>query len=282
MSYSLNKIKVMGRVMKSGRKAALNRARVRKHRSLKESISIHNRYIYDKILNENNNGICGEIFDNFESINVSQNDESKIDTATEIRDKLKYWCSHHQVTASAMNDLLCLLRFAGLRFLPKDCRTLMGTPTNVPIHSLTNGKIWYNGVKTCLETALNKISSDMSITLDWNFDGLPIAKSSNMQFWPILASIRGIDLCNSSRDKIQFINMICFVEIPSISPMIIAIWCGLSKPILNEYIELLVSELESIIPNGIFISGYHIQVGFGRVQCDTPARSQMKGMMEES
>lgn len=71
-------------------------------------------------------------------------------------------------------------------------------------------------------------------------------------------------------------------ELPIISPMVVAIWCGPSKPCLNEYIELLVSELESIIPTGIFIRDYHIEIKFGRVICDTPARCHMKGDFELS
>lgn len=59
--------------------------------------------------------------------------------------------------------------------------------------------------------------------------------------------------------------------------MVIAIWCGSSKPVLNEYIELLVSELETILSSGIFANGHNIKIKFGRILCDTPARSQMKG-----
>lgn len=69
-----------------------------------------------------------------------------------------------------------------------------------------------------------------------------------------------------------------FVELPNISPMVVGIGCGNSKPVLNEYIEPLVSELEFILPTGIFIKGHHVEIEFGRVECDTPARCQMKGI----
>lgn len=67
-------------------------------------------------------------------------------------------------------------------------------------------------------------------------------------------------------------------ELPNISPMVIGIWCGISKPNLNEYIGLLVSELESILSTGIFVKNHHVTVKFGRVVCDTPARCLMKGV----
>lgn len=60
--------------------------------------------------------------------------------------------------------------------------------------------------------------------------------------------------------------------------MVIAIWCGITKPKLNEYLEMLVAELESILSTGIFIKNYHIAIKFGRVVCDTPARSFIKGI----
>lgn len=62
--------------------------------------------------------------------------------------------------------------------------------------------------------------------------------------------------------------------------MVIAIWSGTSKPNVNEYIELLVAELESILPTGIIIKDHHVAIKFGRVVCDTPARSLMKGTVE--
>lgn len=59
--------------------------------------------------------------------------------------------------------------------------------------------------------------------------------------------------------------------------MVIAIWSGISKPNLNEYIGFLVAELESVLSNGIFVKNHHVTVEFGRVLCDTPARCHMKG-----
>lgn len=174
------------KVKKTDFKAVKNRARVEKHRSWKKRKDIHEKYIRDQIYDEDD--VCdSEIFEN-----DSNGNNFEIDKATEISDKLKYWSVHHRITAMAMNDLLSVLRCAGLAYLPKDSRTLMDTPINVPIHTLSKGKLWYNGVKTCLEHALDGISCNMHVTLDWNFDGLPVAKSSNMQFWPILSSIRGM------------------------------------------------------------------------------------------
>lgn len=64
--------------------------------------------------------------------------------------------------------------------------------------------------------------------------------------------------------------------------MVIAIWSGISKPKVNEYIELLIGELQSILPTGLIIKGHHVAIKFGRVVCDTPARSLMKGTTVEN
>lgn len=77
--------------------------------------------------------------------------------------------------------------------------------------------------------------------------------------------------------SIKYNILKCFAELPEISPLVVAIWYGASKPILNEYIQPLVSELKSIIPTGIYVNGHHVKIKFGLVICDTPARSLMKG-----
>lgn len=59
--------------------------------------------------------------------------------------------------------------------------------------------------------------------------------------------------------------------------MIIAIWHGSSKPILNEYLKDLVAELEDIIPTGLIVNGHRIEIRFGFIIADTPARCMLKG-----
>lgn len=83
---------------------------------------------------------------------------------------------------------------------------------------------------------------------------------------------------------INFINcdlislFTCCVEFKKISPMIIAIWFGETKPILHEYVHLLVQELETILSTGISVNNHHVKIKFGLVKSDTPARSLMKGI----
>lgn len=67
---------------------------------------------------------------------------------------------------------------------------------------------------------------------------------------------------------------------PKVPPMVVGIWQGETKPVLNEYIGPLIIELENLICGGFILKDYHVHVIFGLVICDTPARSLMKGKLK--
>lgn len=60
-------------------------------------------------------------------------------------------------------------------------------------------------------------------------------------------------------------------------PFVIGIWCGESKPILNEYIKPFISEMKILLANGLMIGSNLIRIMFGLCISDTPARVMMKG-----
>lgn len=178
----------MGRVKNFDHKAVQNRARVQKHRNFRKLKNIHEKIVNDEIYSRRNDNVFAEF--------PPENEEEfpNVDKGTEIKDRITHWAIHHRISKTALNDLLAIFIFAGFSFLPKDSRTLMRTPVNVPIDILSNGKMWYCSIQKCLQHVLTGIQRNVSLTLDFNFDGLPIAKSSNKQFWPILSSVRGIYL----------------------------------------------------------------------------------------
>ncbi|KAL5246147.1 hypothetical protein ACI65C_013555, partial [Semiaphis heraclei] len=120
----------------------------------------------DEILNNNNNGIC---------------------------DKLRNWILHFKISHNAANSLLTILQSVGMT-VPKDVRTLMHTPKTKEIINILNGTYIHLGLKNMLLPLLeinnfNKYTTDNIINIGINIDGLPIAKSSKSQLWPILVSI---------------------------------------------------------------------------------------------
>lgn len=161
-------------------KAPQTRERVRKHRKFNKIKEIHEENVRDMNLKEQSN------VDNSEQTNIHEN-KSDFD----IEEELKYWAVKHKITKRAINDLLAILVLAGFTCFPKDSRTLMKTPTNVDIRPLSSGKLWYNGIGNTLTRVLGNCNHDMTIHLNFNFDGLPLFDSSVLQFWPILCSIHG-------------------------------------------------------------------------------------------
>lgn len=175
----------MSRFDQSERRAAKNRARVRKCRNLKKQ-----KANYEKKISERINSLIND-FEYDDSFEQFSDGEFLTDKTEDLKDSLRRWAVDRGIAKTHVNGLLSMLKSSGFAFLPIDSRTLLKTPVNVPIDILSNGKLWYCGIGKCLEHALFGIQRNVSITLDFNFDGLPIAKSSNKQFWPILASMRG-------------------------------------------------------------------------------------------
>lgn len=64
---------------------------------------------------------------------------------------------------------------------------------------------------------------------------------------------------------------------PNVKPMVVSIWCGRAKPILNEFLNPFVSELNDILLRGIEINGYKLKVFIKCFLCDSPARAFLKG-----
>lgn len=60
-------------------------------------------------------------------------------------------------------------------------------------------------------------------------------------------------------------------------PMVISIWCGRGKPILNEFLGPFVNEMNEILEHGIKINGFDLDVSIAFFVCDSPARAFLKG-----
>lgn len=181
----------MGKIKYVDKKSELNRVRVRNYRRRQKINFFYESQVREQLFKLN---IESDIVSTRDPSNNDENFEKHAydsDNTTSFKDKLKYWAVHHRISASAINDLLAILIYAGFTFLPKDSRTFMRTPSNLSIQTLNNGKFWYYGIQKCIKDLFAELSSDITITLDMNVDGFPVSKSSTSQFWPILAAIRG-------------------------------------------------------------------------------------------
>lgn len=69
---------------------------------------------------------------------------------------------------------------------------------------------------------------------------------------------------------------------PDIKPMIIGIWCGVSKPsCLTAFLQPLVDEINEIVWTDVHINGYRIEIAIRCCICDAPARAFLKGSFND-
>jgi len=81
-------------------------------------------------------------------------------------------------------------------------------------------------------------------------------KSTKEPFWPILCKVKNF---------------------PTEPPFVVAIYCGVTKPPLDQYFSEFVTELKSYLEQGILISNTYVKVIYHSFCCDTPARAFIKG-----
>lgn len=173
--------------------AQKNRERVRKHREKKKIRFQHEKEVQFRLKQLfSKSDVCSNSNILTEDVDKQQPTVG-FDEMTDFVEKLKFWAINHRITARAISNLLLILIGVGFTSLPKDSRTFMRTPVNLPIQLLSNGKLWYQGLTNCIRKVFAHLRDDISITLNFNFDGLPVFNSSNLQFWPILAAIRGMN-----------------------------------------------------------------------------------------
>lgn len=188
-------------------------------------------------------------------------DENNVNNCEEniVNNFLKSWALRFKIKFNALNALLVFLKSHGYPFLPKDSRTLLETPTERKVLQVFPGEYVHIGVKFNTDTIISSFEELLidELILDINIDGVPISKSSNNCFWPILGR-----LSNIANDKI----------------FVIGIYQGYAKPKnFTEYLNPLVEELQSLLNNYNYASKV-IKFKIGIVIGDAPARASILGI----
>lgn len=187
-----------------------------------------------------------EISDPFVNEEAKQNDFLSLLTG---------WAIKFHIPHVALSALLHIIRLY-LTFLPTDARTLLHTCHKVNVVDKCNGSFVYFGVKAGIERSLRiykpTIAGDV-IWLDVGTDGIPIQKSSNNQFWPILAKFGGLP------------------------PFIVALYYGTTKPkSVHEYLREFVEEMKSISEIGFLVDAKRYFAKIRVFIADAPARAFLK------
>ena len=150
-----------------------------------------------------------------------------------IGNKLAELADIYRVALTAVAALLSMLK-PYFSHLP---RTLLKTPSDNVIKSLLSGgdschlgiaKGLCQMLESCDHVIHNAIQA---LELQFNVDGLPLCKSSNMQLSPIL--------CRVKRMKMW-------------KPFVVSLHCGMEKPgNVAQYLEAFILEANELVENGL-------------------------------
>ena len=194
----------------------------------------------------------------------SNSDTSSYTDSTDqpsLTEQLAVWATECNIPGVATTRLLHILKTYH-PFLPSDSRSLQHTCRKYAITKFDNGGEYYHfGLSNLLNLHLSESLTGLSeLHLQINVDGLPLFRSSNAQFWPILCKIRE------------------FVDHP---PLIIGIYSGTCKPPVS-FVQEFVDEMKEVLDNGLLMQDHKIQVFVDNFVCDAPARSFLKCVKSHS
>lgn len=176
----------MNKVSKKSKSCGKPKNRMATHREI-QRIVMKERQEVNKLLNN-----IQYQHSNIVHTEQSSQDQSKEHSGNSIsqkKDKLRSWAIRHNVTKRTVNALLKILREIGLKWLPRDSRSLCRTPRKVVLVPMCGGKYWHHGLAINLQRIFAKLDENITVKLNFNVDGIPLFKSSGMEFWPIMANI---------------------------------------------------------------------------------------------
>jgi hypothetical protein len=198
------------------------------------------------------------IDDSGDNSDCSTTENSPDDLANELRG----WANKFNIPHNATRDLLGLLHDYHPQ-LPKDPRTLLKTPSVYDVKEVNGGSYHHFGITECIRKELLcngniSISEVFSLSLQINIDGLPLFKSSSIQFWPILGRL---------------------ITPYTSKPFIIGLFVGDQKPgNIEEFLHDFVTEIGILKELGLQIPGVPHTIDFtiSCIICDTPAKAYVK------
>ncbi|KAL2096819.1 hypothetical protein ACEWY4_007310 [Coilia grayii] len=190
-----------------------------------------------------------------------ENNDTAVGPIDNLQNDLRAWAVTTNTPISHLSSLLSVLRkHFPHSHLPKDGRTLLSTPTGTEVQLKAGGQMHYFGVANGVLERLrdNATLKTPSLHLQINADGLPLFKSSSLQFWPILGLIE---------------------EDSTKTPFVIALYCGHSKPSdANEYLSDFVAEMGKLASDGLEYQSYLYRIEISCFVCDAPARTFLKNI----
>jgi hypothetical protein len=183
----------------------------------------------------------------------------------DLRSSLKSWAVNFNISHVALNGLLEVLpAHVPKSKLPCDGRKILKTPSvKSSVKQVCGEKYYHFGVSPILSSInLSDIKQEYrplnELTLNIGIDGIPLSRSSNSQFWPILGVVNELSL-----RKV----------------FIIGILFGTTKPTnINDFLLPFVAEFKVYETDGYIISNQRWTIRVKVEVADAPARSFVKNV----
>ena len=221
---------------------------------------------------------CGELFDNVkdelddEGVNVKMgsrwSDDSDLNSESDdetedikgntLRQDLAKWAVSNNVPHASISGLLVVLRKHNISNVPIDPRTLLKTPMQYVVRSVSGGQYSHVGLSNGLCKIVDNDKFGLThLSLQINIDGIPLFKSSSTSLWPILCSV-----VNSVHKE----------------PFVIGIFCGKDKPSsAKDFLKEFVDETCELLANGLTFNRHNLSVSKHSFVLDAPARAFVEG-----
>lgn len=236
-----------------------------------------NCYSHTDCLDKNVNHLNSGLASSQTNINIEDENELYIDMSQEtivpIGQEIRSWVLKHNVNHSCLRDLLKIIHGHNIPCdLPLDPRTLMETTRLVNVQQASGGSFVYFGIMSGVTDRflaglrpLSQFSSPIHIKLQnqvphpllsvrIGVDGIPVSKSNNKQFWPVLGVL--------DQSQCQ-------------TPFVIALYYGNSKPTDQQFLQPFVQECKELEENCI-VAGKPFSFRISAILADAPARSFLK------
>ena len=185
-------------------------------------------------------------------------DMSEDDQKMTITEELFMFCLMFQISGRAMDFLLKLLLRHGVENIPPSYYILKKTASlkKYDIMNMRKGKFSYLSVSDNLKFCIDEgFLTSGKINLKFNFDGLPLFRSSFMNVWPILMIIEN-----------------CAFRFP----LPVAVYCGLGKPDVDHYLKEFTEEMTRLKQYNFFYNGVSLIIERLLFICDVPARAMIQ------
>jgi len=200
----------------------------------------------------------------FVSENSCSESESDSDMSDNIADELAEWAVTFGITLAALAANLKILRKYHPS-LPKDPRTIFNryrstSSAAVAVQNIAGGSYYHFGIEKMVVSVIAecKLDNNNPVELQINIDGLPLFRSTNSQFWPILGLVLN-----------------CSVK----QPFVIGLFYGEQKPSdVNIYLNDFVTEFKMLKANGLKFNDKTYSITLATVICDAPARAYVKNV----